>query len=109
MTAPTTENMTGDERCKALWGFESFKQKLYPEVFGEKIRPVENAEVAFVNGKPKFFGRSTIGLVEFTVNISTTPSRWRTEEVLKEMEFPGASGLSSPSWRRAGSTRRALS
>ena len=58
--------MTGDERCK---GFESFKQQLYPDVFGEKIGPVENAEVAFMNGKPKFLGRSTVGLVEFTVNI----------------------------------------
>ena len=60
------KNMTGDERCG---GFESFKQKLYPEVFGEKVGPVENAEVAFVNGKPKFLGRAAVGVVEFTANI----------------------------------------
>ena len=39
------KHVTGDDRCK---GFESFKHKLYADVFGEKVGPVENAKVAFV-------------------------------------------------------------
>ena len=36
--------MTGEERCKS---FDAFQAKIMPTVFGEKLGPVENAEVAF--------------------------------------------------------------
>jgi hypothetical protein len=65
-TAESDKPMTGDERCK---GFEQFQSMLQPGIFGEKIGPVENAEISFATGKPKYLGRSAVGLVEFTANV----------------------------------------
>ena len=65
------KHLTGEERCA---GFDAFQAKIKPEVFGEKLGPVENAEVAFVGGKPKFLGRSMVGLTEFTVHIDNAIS-----------------------------------
>ena len=63
--------MTGDERCK---GFEQFQLMLQPGIFGEKVGPVENAEISFATGKPKYLGRSAVGLVEFTCNVDNAIS-----------------------------------
>ena len=41
-TGESDKPMTGDERCK---GFEQFQSMLQPGIFGEKVGPVENAEI----------------------------------------------------------------
>ena len=47
---------------------------LQPGIFGEKIGPVENAEISFATGKAKYLGRSAVGLVEFTCNVDNAIS-----------------------------------